>query len=79
MLDSAIHPQITIQRIIVRETNCAIQWIEMYALDNVSFPLNNWHQINIPGTRAALRATSEKSIIVLNFVSNQLMERPEKN
>ena len=37
----------------------------MYTLDIVSYPLNNWCQINTPGTSAALRATSEKPICML--------------
>ena len=39
-----------------QETNkyCAIQWIEMYTLDIVSYPLNNWRQINTPGTSEPL-------------------------
>ena len=61
MLDSAIHPQITIQQMSVRDYR-AIHWIELYALDSVNYPLNNWRQINTPGTSAALRATSEKSV-----------------
>ena len=37
----------------------------MYTLDIVSYPLNNWRQINTPGTSAALQATSEKPICML--------------
>lgn len=65
MLDSAIHPQITIQQISAGETNCAIQRIETYLLDSVSYPLNNWHQIDTQETSAAPRATSEKSLCML--------------
>ena len=31
-----------IQRISVRETNCAIHWIEIYPVDSVIHLLNNW-------------------------------------
>ena len=34
--------KITIQRIRVRETNCAIQWIVIYPMDSVIHLLNNW-------------------------------------
>ena len=34
--------QVTIQRISIRETNCAIQWIEIYPVDSLIHLLNNW-------------------------------------
>ena len=36
---------ITIQRISVREANCAIQWIVIYPVDNVIHLLYNWGQM----------------------------------
>ena len=36
--------QITIQRISIRETNCAIQRIEIYPVDSLIHLLNNWGQ-----------------------------------
>ena len=35
-MESAIH------RIGIRETNCAIQWIEIYPVDSAIHLLNNW-------------------------------------
>ena len=35
---------ITIQRISIRKTNCAIQWIVIYAMDSGIHHLNNWGQ-----------------------------------
>ena len=35
-MESAIH------RISVRETNCVIQWIEIYPVDSAIHLLNNW-------------------------------------
>ena len=41
-MDSAITGQITIQRISIRETNCAIQWIVIcYPVDSAIQRLNN--------------------------------------
>ena len=41
-MDSGITGQITIQRISIRETNCAIQWIVIcYPVDSASQHLNN--------------------------------------
>ena len=36
---------VTIQRISIRETNCAIQWIVIYPVDSVIHLLYNWGQI----------------------------------
>ena len=56
-MDSLIHllnkmgPDITIQRISVRETNCVTQAedSEIYSVENVIHPLNNWClENNIP-------------------------------
>ena len=42
-LYSAIYRiNITIQRITVRETNCAIHWIEVYPVDGGTHLLINW-------------------------------------
>ena len=41
-LDRAITGQITIQRISIRETNCAIQRIDFYPGDSAIQLLNNW-------------------------------------
>ena len=45
-LDCAIHQLklITIQQINIREPNCLIHWIEIYTVDSVIQPLNNWGQ-----------------------------------
>ena len=40
-LDRLSTGQITIQRISIRETNCAIQWIEIYPVDSLIHLLNN--------------------------------------
>ena len=40
-MDSAITGQITIQRISIRETNCAINWIDFYPVDSAIQRLNN--------------------------------------
>ena len=36
---------ITIHRIIIRETNCVIHWIVVYAVDSVIHLLNNWRHL----------------------------------
>ena len=45
-------------------------------LDIVSYPLNNWCQINTPGTSAALQATSEKPICMLP-ANEEARKRPQ--
>ena len=37
--------EITIQWIIIRETNCANHWIEIYLVDSAIHLLNNWDLI----------------------------------
>ena len=43
-LDRAIHWIISIQWISIRETNCTIQWVEIYMVDRAIQLLNNWGQ-----------------------------------
>ena len=40
--DSAIQRMITVQQISIRETDCLIRWIVIYAVDSVIHLLNNW-------------------------------------
>ena len=48
------------QRISIRKTNCTIQWIEIYPVDSVINPLNNWARCEIIYSGGALASCAIK-------------------
>ena len=70
-LDNTIQGKITIQWISVSETNCVIQWIVIYPVDNTIHHLRNWVLTFILGELIISDIVS-KAIILSFLLSVQL-------